>query len=362
MTAVLTTLAVASLAYLLGRSTLPLFISRCVDPPRYVLQLELLLGNVLLSVIGLLLAECDGFTLPRVVWSSVLVCVGALGVRRWRRLDSSVPSRGGADAAGVALLIGAYVWAFPAFDTSLFGSDSSVYLASGIHVAEHGSLVIHDPTILLLRPDQRREMFPLYHPESNTPPFLRVGGGLVLADLDTDRVLPAFQPLLSVWVAIFYALGGDQAMAAPITYFGALFLWAFASFTAGFGGRWAAALAVAVLTSLVPQYWYSRFLMPEIPSQYFLWAGLWAGAVSLSSGATRLGVLSGLAVGVAGLMRLDMLVHVAAALALWTAVAPRRSWPAGRGFAPALLLLTAYALIHQAWFPSHYFAEMSPRL
>ena len=56
----------------------------------------------------------------------------------------------------------------------------------------------------------------------------------VLRDLVTDRVLPAFQPLLSVWVAIFYALGGDQAMAAPITYFGALFLWALASFTAGF--------------------------------------------------------------------------------------------------------------------------------
>src|SRR5205814_923073 len=83
------------------------------------------------------------------------------------------------------------------------------------------------------------------------------------------------------------------------------------------------------------QYWYSRFLMPEIPSQYFLWAGLWAGALSLSSGASRLGALSGLAVGVAGLMRLDVLIHVAAGLALWKAFAPRHSWPAGRGFATA---------------------------
>src|SRR5207244_2177515 len=150
MAAVSTTLAVALLAYLLGRSTLPLFTGRSADPPRHVLQLELLLGNILLSVIGLLLAECDGFTLPRVVWSSVVVCFGGLGVRRWQRLDSSLRSYGGADAAGVALVIGAYVWAFPAFDTSLFGSDSSVYLASGIHIAEHGSLIIHDPTITLL--------------------------------------------------------------------------------------------------------------------------------------------------------------------------------------------------------------------
>jgi hypothetical protein len=167
---------------------------------------------------------------------------------------------------------------------------------------------------------------------------------------------------LSIWVAIFYALGGDRAMAAPITYFGALFLWAFASFTAGFGGRWAAGLALGLLTSLVPQYWYSRFLMPEIPSQYFLWAGLWAGALSLSSGASRLGALAGLAVGVAGLMRLDVLIHVAAGLALWTVFAPRHSWPAGRGFVPALALMTAYALVHQALFPTHYAAEMSPRL
>ena len=362
MAAVSTTFAVALLAYLLGRSTLPLFVGRCADRPRHVLQLELLLGNALLSIIGLLLAESGYFSLQRVVWISTLVCAVALGCRRWQARQITLLSYGVADLVGVALMISAYAWAFPAFDTSLFGSDSSVYLASGIHVAEHGSLVIHDPTLALLGPQQRRELFPLYHPDGNMPPFLRVGGGLVLPDLDTDRVLPAFQPLLSIWVAIFYALGGDQAMAAPITYFGALFLWALASFTAGFGGRWAAGLALGLLTSLVPQYWYSRFLMPEIPSQYFLWAGLWAGALSLSSGASRLGGLAGLAVGVAGLMRLDVLIHVAAGLALWTAFAPRHSWPAGRGFAPALAVMAAYAIIHQALFPTHYAAEMSPRL
>src|SRR2546427_2388257 len=311
MTPVFTTFAVALLAYLLGRSTLPLLVGRCASSPPHLLQLELLLGNVLLRVIGLLLAECDAFPLPRVVWISLLVCAVSLGARRWQPRNFAVFSYSLVDAVGAALMLGAYLWAFPAFDTSLFGSDSSVYLASGVHIAEHGSLVIHDPTIALLPPAQRAEWFPSYHPGAGMPPFLRVGGGLVLPNLDTDRVLPAFQPLLSVWVAIFYALGGDRAMAAPITYFGALFLWAFTSFTAGFGGRWAAGLALALLTSLVPQYWYSRFLMPEIPSQYFLWAGLWAGALALSSGASRLGALAGLAVGVAGLMRLDVLIHVA---------------------------------------------------
>ena len=177
MAAVLTTLAVALLAYLLGRSTVPLFVGRCTNSLGHILQLELLLGNVLLSVIGLLLAECGRFTLPRVVWTSVLVCVVSLGVRRWQPRSAASLSYGVADVVGVALMIGAYAWAFPAFDTSLFGSDSSVYLASGVHVAEHGSLVIHDPTIVLLRPELRRELFPLYHPDSHTPRFSALAAG-----------------------------------------------------------------------------------------------------------------------------------------------------------------------------------------
>src|SRR5213594_2598988 len=126
MPAVFTTLAVALTAYLLGRSTLPLFLGRSANPPQGILQLELLLGNALLSVIGLLLAECDGFTLQRVVWISVLVCVVGIGARWWRPGTSAARSYGAADAAGVALMIGAYVWAFPPFDTSLFGLDSSL--------------------------------------------------------------------------------------------------------------------------------------------------------------------------------------------------------------------------------------------
>src|SRR2546428_2368671 len=110
MTPVFTTFAVALLAYLLGRSTLPLLVGRCANSPPHVLQLELLLGNVLLSVIGLLLAECDGFTLPRVVWSSVLVCVGGLGVRRWQRLDPHPRPHGGGPAPRRPAAVGGVAW------------------------------------------------------------------------------------------------------------------------------------------------------------------------------------------------------------------------------------------------------------
>src|SRR2546428_7067816 len=61
-------------------------------------------------------------------------------------------------------------------------------------------------------------------------------------------------------------------------------------------------------------------------------------------------------------MRLDVLIHVAAGLALWKAFAPRHSWPGGRGFAPALAVMAAYALVHQALFRTHYAADISSRL
>src|SRR5207244_1386677 len=185
------------LLYIPGRATMPLFVGRTLDPPRPVLQLELLLGNALLSVIGLLLAETGHFALRWLVAISILVCGIGFALRASRPRDSGTPSYDIRDAVGVGLLIAAYLWAFPALDTSLFGLDSSLYLASGLHIAEHGSLVIHDPTLALLPPAERVQWFPLYHPETNTPPFLRVGGGLLLPDLASDRVLPAFQPLLS---------------------------------------------------------------------------------------------------------------------------------------------------------------------
>src|SRR2546422_3735770 len=105
MAAVSTTLAVALLAYLLGRSALPLFAGRCADPPRHVLQLELLLGNTLLSVIGLLLAETGCFSLQRVVGISTLACAVALGCRRWLAPQAPPLSYGVTDVVGVALMI-----------------------------------------------------------------------------------------------------------------------------------------------------------------------------------------------------------------------------------------------------------------
>lgn len=350
------TAAVGLLAYLQGRTALPLFLPHPIESRAHRLFLEILIGNVVMSVSGLFLAEMGWFTLPRLVALGILLSLAGQVPRLRRRVRAARRPYGASDAAAVALLAAAALWAAPAFDTTLFGSDSSTYLASGISIARHGSIAMHDPTIERFTPQHRAQLFPSYR-RDHAPPFLRVPGGLLLPSLEEDTVLPAFHHLFSVWIAIFFGLGGDPALSAAATYFAALSLWAIAVFALQLGGRGGAGLAVAVSALLVPQSWYSRFPMPEVPSQYFLWAGLCVASWSLRAPGGRLGVLAGLALGTAGLMRLDNLVHLVAGLALWKTFSPAGSWPASRGFALGFAAISAYALVHQFCFPTHYAAE-----
>ena len=105
MAAALTTLAVALLAYLLGRSTLPLFVGRSVEPPGPVLQLELLLGNALLSIIGLLLAETGQFALRWVVGIAILVCTIGFAVRASRAFRPAEVDRASDDQRALGVQV-----------------------------------------------------------------------------------------------------------------------------------------------------------------------------------------------------------------------------------------------------------------
>jgi len=347
---------VAFLAWMAGRGLLPLLVPKTCEAPRHRLLLELLLGNVAISLFGFALTDAGVFS---VRWVAVFaIGCGAAGAMA-RRIRSLPPiDYGSADVATAALALLALCWIYPPFDTSLFGYDSSVYIAAGVHIAERGELAIRDPTVLELPMPLRQRLFPPYDPWHPGPPFLRVPGGLLLPSLASDRVLPAFHHLLSVWVAIFYGVGGDPTVTAAISYFGALSVPAMCAFASELGGMPAALLAAVLSLLLVPQYWYSRFLMPEVPSQYFLWSSLLAGSLSFASSGSRLGILAGAAAATAGLLRLDLLAHFAVALALSALAAPLRSWPGGRGFPSAFLGVSAYGFVHQLLFPTHYSHEL----
>jgi len=354
MAALVAVLALGLMAYVPGRYLLRLFTPDPAEPLRGRLLLELLLGNTAVGLSALALAEAGIFSLGNVLTCLAFLAVGAALAGRGHGSPAYVRT----DLAGIGFAALVVLWVWPPFDTSLFGWDSSVYIASGRSLARHGSLPFVDPTVEEIPRDARTAFFPSYGIEAGRSPFLRAAGGLLLTSLDSPRVLPAFHPLLSSWVALATRIGGDGAAAAPAPYFAALAVWAVALFAYTLSGGVTAALVTSLLLLSAPQYWYSRFLMPEVPSQFFLWAGLAAATASCDTRNGLLGAVAGLGFGMAGLMRLDGLAHTLAALALWKALTPGSVWPAARGFVPAFALVALWAVLHQVLFPTHYYAEV----
>lgn len=354
MLAFVAVLVLGLLAYVPGRSLLRALAPGGRGGERVLF--ELLLGNAALGLLGFALGELGFFSLLGVVAGLALIAVLATLAAGAGVAAASAESGFGAGAAAAILAL-ALAWVMPPFDSTLYGHDSSVYVASGRYLADHGSIAISDPTIEAMPMATRVQLFPSYGREPGEPPFVRLAGGLLLPDLDRAVVLPAFHHILAVWVGLAYAVGGDAAVTAPAAYFAALAVLALAAFTRRLGGAAGVIALLGLALWSVPQYWYSRFLMPEVPSQFFLWGGLAAAGASFERPRQGLGIVAGLGLGMAGLLRVDGLAHLAAALALWLVFVPDR-WPATRGFAPALILLALYAVVHQVFFPTHYLGEV----
>lgn len=338
------------LAYVPGRC-----LSRLLLPeeplPCGRLLLELVVGNAAVGLIGLFAAELGVFSLGLVGVALAGLSGAALIAARGRR----VAGYGVADLGGLALAAATLIWVMPPFETALYGYDSSVYASAGLSLARHGSIPFVDPTVAELPMESRRELFPAYGLGVDRPPFLRASGGLLLSSLETPRVLPAFHYPLCVWVALAWEVAGDVALGAPVAYFAALAVWSVAAFAALAGGVSLAGISAVLLLLSGPQYWYSRFLMPEVPSQFFLWAGLTAAAASLSAKG-RVGLIAGVGVGMAGMLRIDGLGHLVATLALW--IGAGGAALASGGFLLAFGVIGAYALLHLALFPTHYGADV----
>jgi hypothetical protein len=276
---------------------------------------EILLSACCTSWVGFVLAELGIYSLLSLLTCLALAAAGAALLTR----RSHPAAYGARDLAGLALLILSCLWVAPPLDTRLMGSDSAEYVAAGIHLSRHGSLIIHDPTLPLLSPDLKRSLFRSTTMNPGSPPYLRLAGALLLRSLDTDEVLPAFHHLITVWIAAFDGLAGPSAATWVITLFAGLSVWAMVEFATTVSGGWAGFLFLVLLSFSPAQNLYSRFLMPEVPGQFFVWGGLCCLQLWSRTHRRADAVIAGLAFGVAGLMRLENALFVAAALlaALW---------------------------------------------
>ncbi|MBI1813711.1 MAG: hypothetical protein HYR72_01900 [Deltaproteobacteria bacterium] len=313
---------------------------------------ELLIGVLLISWVGMLLAEFGFFRIAPLLGACAAVSGLALLAHRAppRRYDRS-------DALGLLIALVAVVWVTPPFDTLLYGSDSSVYQAGGIHLARTGGLEFNDPTIAALTPTEQAWLLPSQASDTVSPPYLRLAGGFTLADRTAPSVLPAFHHLFMVWTGLSVLFGGVSAAPWAATFFTALAPWALYRFTATIArNQLAAIVTVALLGATAPQYWYGRFPMPEVATQFLIWGAL-ASFVTWQCGQSiRDAVLAAAGLGVAGIMRADQFPLLALPV-LWAAARsaplPRRQWIA---FAATLGALWLHAVLHLATFRTHYYS------
>ncbi len=313
------------------------------------LFVEVAVSTAATSWIGFVLLEAGFFSSGALV--AALTVVSALG---WvlSRGECRLPY-GRTNFVFVLVAIVMVPFFFPPYHARMGSSDATGYLAAGIHVAQSGTLVVHDPTVTLMEPDLRRAFFPSVAFDRGSPPYLRLEGGYILRSLDSGDVLPAFHHGIVPWVALAVATIGEARAEWVFSAFGVLScvaVWAAAT-TLGLGRRFSA-LALLATASQAPFLFYARFPMPEVPASFFLWSGV---ALSGCVKQPRLLTLAGFLLGCAGLLRMENAFFAAAAVIALLAMRPTKE------LVPLILgtlVLTAHAITHAALWRTHYWGNL----
>ncbi len=225
------------------------------------------------------------------------------------------------------------------------GADAGVYVNLGANIARTGAWRIRDPVIAQLPSELYPGVF-REHPPSMIPQYVPLPG-TYLTDGSTGEVTPQFYPLHPVWLAIFYAIGGLRLslFATPLWGLLACVMVYFAG-KASFGFR-VGLLSATLLILTATQIWFSRYPTAEVLTQLLLFGGLYAFARHLdqSQRSSWWGVLAGLALGQALLVRLDLYFLLAVPLGYGVYLRLERRFDRGYwAFTIPFLLQLVYSL------------------
>jgi hypothetical protein len=268
----------------------------------------------------------------------------------WRRGSlragvSSLPSDLGA-AAGLVVLAALIGAVLPPVDTTLAGSDSSVYLAASRELAAAGGLVHVDELVREMTRGERQQLFRNRFEGDHTGAHARFPGGVPLVSTERALVGFYFYHLLPAWLAGARLVAGESFLGV-VPLFAAVSLgslWLAGRRLLGTAG---AAGACALLACFHPQAFFTRFPTSELLSQALFLGGLCALALGLErEGAARLAhvVLGSLLWGALCLCRVDSLPL------LWLGLATASLLPARSGlrrpdWAVPLVVTGAYAAL-----------------
>jgi hypothetical protein len=318
------------------------------------LSTVLLVGIGTAAWTGLALGQIGRFRLLPVVLAGLLALVAAA---RPRRAAAPAPGPGaergrgfGLDALAVLALAAAFY--APGYDTTLYGADATVYLASGAHLARTGSLAVDDELVARLSPGVARSLFAPQAVHEGSP-ILRSTAGLVYRR--GSRVYSTYSQLPSVMLGIGFAAGGVPGALLVTPLLAAAGVMALYAFARRLWSLAPALLAAGLLTPLLPQLAFARLPMGEAGGQFFLWSGLVAYARWHDTGRGRDGLAAGLGLGLATLARPESALFTGLGMVLLWASSRRGAALFHRpGLAVAAGLHVHFVALLMFVVPSHY--------
>ncbi|HEX2097771.1 MAG TPA: glycosyltransferase family 39 protein, partial [Rubrobacteraceae bacterium] len=114
-----------------------------------------------------------------------------------------------------------------------------------------------------------------------------------------------FFPGPFAWLGLGNLVGGIWGSLYVVPIFGALAVGVAFMLGKELFGRWAGLVGAALLTVSYTQVWWARYPSSEIITQFFILAGLWFAARFVRGGGAKTGVLAGVLLGAAILVRID---------------------------------------------------------
>ena len=353
---------------------------------RRLSRTEALFGSLAVSLLvsgwlGLALSHVGRFSLTSVSLASAALCV--VGFAAWLALRRgghsparpALPgvrfptSRVGTVALPAILLIALWLHRMPG--ELVFGNhDAGARLDSSVHLAQAGTFYVVSPTLPAARATGVMSTPVAIGDYCNSPAIVPL-----LPDDPCLVQVPQFNGINEVWLAISYSLlgwtrwadvlpGGGLGTSWPTTplflYFTPLSGLAalMAMWLAGrlLFGQTVALLGTAMLAVSYPQVYYGNTSMSEVPTQLALLASLWGLARFYHDGDRYAALFAGFALGVAQLVRVDVLAlyGLVGIWVLWAALTRRLCLGHWYFLVPAGILF-GHAALQYGHFASPYF-------
>jgi hypothetical protein len=318
---------------------------------------------LLTSWLGLAMAELGVFSLSLLATLLALYCVALLFWAKKRLELGWMPRPSLSITTCLFLLVLAFAaWAYARPAEVLAGTfDPGIYLSTGANIATRGTIAFTDPSLSDLSQGMRLYLLEQRWEEGIGAVRL---SAFWLPDYHGERVIPAFFHLFPVWLAILYSMGGAAASLFVSPLFGLLGVWATFLLGKRLVSPGVGLLAAGLLSANVGQLWFARYPISEATVQMLLLGGLVAFLLMVDLRSRLLAFVSGAALGLVHLAKLDQVFLPAAVFLIFFVL-----WLLGRFerrywyfLLPYGLLLT-HSLLHILFFAFGYtWLNLSPFL